>query len=126
TAVTGTPTVTSTCGTAPTVTYHDDIDPASTPPCRVVIDRTWTATDTWGAVTECVQRITIVDTKPPVLTVNCPPAGTCYHSEADAIAYITSHSSGHDACCGDNVDIHVVRVTGAGTDCNPVFAVTAG
>jgi hypothetical protein len=39
--------------------------------CPIIIERTWTATDTCGNSASCVQTITIEDTTPPVVT--CPP-----------------------------------------------------
>jgi hypothetical protein len=50
---------------SPAVTYSDSFSGT----CPVIITRTWTATDCCGQSASDVQRITVVDTTPPVLSV---------------------------------------------------------
>ncbi|MCK6456589.1 MAG: hypothetical protein L6Q92_08685 [Phycisphaerae bacterium] len=64
---TGWATATDNCGTTPTITYCDSVCGT----CPKIIERRWKATDACGNQSYCTQRITIVDTVPPVIT--CPP-----------------------------------------------------
>jgi hypothetical protein len=69
---TGTATAASdNCGGPVTITYTDAATPANCT-SKAGIDRTWKATDGCGNFSTCVQKITFVDTTPPIVTV---PAG---------------------------------------------------
>jgi hypothetical protein len=79
-AVTGTATATDNCS-AVTVTYTDATVSGNAPNCYI-FDRTWKATDTYGNMSTCVQRITVVDNSAPVInntaaqdnaTLQCSP-----------------------------------------------------
>src|SRR5574341_1360734 len=63
----GKATATDNCGAIKEIVYSDNIVSAR---CPVIIERTWTATDTCDNSSSCVQKITIKDTTPPVIT--CP------------------------------------------------------
>jgi hypothetical protein len=52
-----------------TITYQDSVS-GGTCPVVIVIHRTWTATDTCGNDSSCMQTITLVDSTAPVIT--CP------------------------------------------------------
>jgi hypothetical protein len=65
-ASTGTPTATDNCS-AVTITYTDNVVGGNCP-ARSVINRTWRATDASGNFANRVQKITIDDTTPPVIT----------------------------------------------------------
>ncbi len=69
-SVTGSPTVTDSCDSTPTVTYSDSVVNGS---CAgsMVITRTWKAVDLCGNTSTCTQTITLGDNVAPVLT--CPP-----------------------------------------------------
>ncbi|HWR82282.1 MAG TPA: T9SS type A sorting domain-containing protein [Candidatus Deferrimicrobium sp.] len=64
----GVATATDNCDPSPDIGSSDVVVNAR---CPIIIDRTWTATDTCGNTSSCVQRITICDITPPVIT--CPP-----------------------------------------------------
>src|SRR5213594_3974693 len=77
-AFTGAAIVTDLCGSGFKLDFSDSETPGAD--CSVdhivkVIRRTWTATDPWGASTNCTQTITVKDTTPPTLT-GCPPSLT--------------------------------------------------
>jgi hypothetical protein len=64
----GVATATDNCDQDPEVDYTDNI---TSERCPIIIERTWTATDSCGNTDSCVQTITIDDTIDPVIT--CPP-----------------------------------------------------
>ena len=66
-AITGMATATDNCQTNVTITFADVNSGNS---CNQIISRTWTARDSCGNVSSCVQKITKTDTDPPVI-VNC-------------------------------------------------------
>ncbi len=78
-SVTGSPTVTDSCDSTPTVTYSDSVVNGS---CAgsMVITRTWKAVDLCGNTSTCNQIITLVDNVAPVLT--CPPNITITNAAA--------------------------------------------
>ncbi len=69
TTATGVATASDNCGPAPAISYLDNVIPTG---CggNYVIERTWTAIDECGNVTNCLQTITVQDTSLPVIT--CP------------------------------------------------------
>ncbi|MDX1686135.1 MAG: hypothetical protein R3275_12935, partial [Saprospiraceae bacterium] len=91
-ANTGQATGTDNC-TGPTITYSD----ASSGSCPEVITRTWTAEDSCGNVSTCVQMITIEDNTAPV--INCPSNLTL-----DCVASVDTSNTGSatatDDCSG--------------------------
>jgi hypothetical protein len=60
---------TDNCDPAPIVTYADVVTPGLCPQ-EFTIARTWTATDTCGNSSQCVQTIVVDDSVPPV--ISCP------------------------------------------------------
>src|SRR5262249_24972054 len=70
---TGVATATDNCDSNPLITYADSEAPGDCPNTKD-ITRTWTATDSCGNAARCVQKITVGDTTPPILT--CPPTAT--------------------------------------------------
>lgn len=77
-AVTGFPTVVAGCKPC-RVGYSDTVTPGKCPQART-ISRTWTVTDAVGQGRTCIQKITVQDTIPPVVT--CPAD---VHFECDQI-----------------------------------------
>ena len=82
-SVTGVATATDNCFGTITFTHSDVI--TGTLPCNATIRRTWTARDTCGNVSSCVQSITVNDNVPP--TIVCPQSysvntnlGFCYYT----------------------------------------------
>jgi hypothetical protein len=67
----GTATATDNCDPDPDVTSSDVTTSAR---CPIIIERTWTATDTCGNDVSCVQTITVQDTAKP--TISCPANDT--------------------------------------------------
>jgi hypothetical protein len=65
--VTGEPEVTDRCNDDVQITKSDIVIPGKTPQIKVV-KRTWTATDSCGQSSSCVQTIKLVDTEPPIIT----------------------------------------------------------
>ncbi|MFP6582948.1 MAG: hypothetical protein VCD00_10400 [Candidatus Hydrogenedentota bacterium] len=53
---------------------HDDVTTPGGCPAELTITRTWTATDTCGNASSCVQTITVVDITPPII-LNTPAGG---------------------------------------------------
>jgi len=62
-----------------------------------VIDRTWSATDDCGNTSTCVQRITVRDTTPPVITL---PADAVLECPADTTTNSTGVATVQDGCGG--------------------------
>jgi hypothetical protein len=82
-SVTGVATATDNCPGTITFTHSDVV--IGTLPCNATIRRTWTARDSCGNVSSCVQSITVNDNVPP--TIVCPQsysvntnAGLCYYT----------------------------------------------
>jgi PKD repeat protein len=82
-SVSGVATATDNCPGTITFTHSDVI--IGTLPCNATIRRTWTARDSCGNVSSCVQSITVNDNVPP--TIVCPQsysvntnAGLCYYT----------------------------------------------
>jgi len=61
-----------------------------------VIDRTWSATDDCGNTSTCVQRITVRDTTPPVLSL--PPSATLDCPGTDVSTNVTGTAIASDLC----------------------------
>ena len=70
---TGTATATDNCDPSPILSFIDNAFGQF--PCDGIIQRTWTATDYCGNMSNCVQNILVFDNVPPVLS-NCPPSVT--------------------------------------------------
>jgi hypothetical protein len=83
------------CDPAPVVTYSDAFTAGACPDSET-ITRTWTATDTFGNQSSCVQIITVVDTTPPVLF--CPPDVTieCDESSLPANTGMPTYAQGFE------------------------------
>jgi len=64
----GFPTVVDVCGDSSALSFRDTIVAGGGGACRI-IQRTWTAVDTFGNATSCVQMINLLDTVPPTLAV---------------------------------------------------------
>lgn len=91
------PTLTATdnCGGTVNITFNST---TQTGGCPIII-RTWTATDACGNATTAVQRITLVDTQPPVVS-GLPPVGPVSCNNIPPVVYPTAIDN-----CDDNVDI---------------------
>ncbi len=92
---TGTATASDDCDPHPTVTYTDS-EVSGTCPVTRVITRTWTATDSCQHTATCVQTITLVDTKPPVIT-SCPANKTVTCAQGFNPS-VTGSPTANDAC----------------------------
>ena len=91
---TGTPTATDNCG-AVTFDYSDAIVDGDCPQ-EYTINRTWTAEDECGNISDCVQVITVEDTTPP--QISCPGSVTIECDES------TDPSNTGTATATDNCD----------------------
>jgi len=108
-ADTGEATATDDCSGVASITYSDSIAAGS---CagNYVITRTWTATDSCGNASSCVQTITVQDTTPPV--ISCPndiedvvtAAGECSASVNVGTATATDDCSGVQSILGVRSD----------------------
>jgi uncharacterized repeat protein (TIGR01451 family) len=91
--------------------YDDVVVPGGGPGCYV-IQRTWRATDACGNTASCVQRITVVDTVPPIITCEPDIRIGC----TDPLVWPTPPAS--DACAGSIaptvVSTDTVSVPGTG------------
>jgi hypothetical protein len=119
-SATGSASATDNCDPNPTINHSD----AATGVCPKIITRTWTATDCAGQTSSCTQKITIVDTTPPVIT--CPPDKTLEeHTSADPI--FTGRATAIDNCdpaptisysdVTNGVSIRIITRTWTATDC---------
>lgn len=78
--------------------------------------RTWTATDACGNKATCVQVLTIIDTKKPVLT---PPANITVSCEAGIDVSVTGNLQAADNCTpGAQLDIQMTDDMTGVTGCN--------
>ncbi|NEN25202.1 T9SS type A sorting domain-containing protein [Cryomorpha ignava] len=68
-------------GTHVTITYEDSERNINT--CPPTIQRTWTAVDTCGNVSNCIQRIMFEDNNPPSITCTNDTTVTCGESGID-------------------------------------------
>ena len=102
-AATGIATATDNCDPAPVVTHSDVVTPGACASASL-ITRTWTATDAYGNSGSAVQLILVVDTTPPVLTVNTNPITVtdtnCSGGEAATLPPATATDN-----CGGNVTV---------------------
>jgi hypothetical protein len=105
---TGQATATDTCGSV-TITYIDVSVPGSGD--TETITRTWTATDECGNSSTCVQKITVVDTTPPVIT--CPPDLTL-ECPAETSPSTTGQATATDTCGSVTITYIDVSVPGCG------------
>ena len=92
TNITGVATAQDTCG-AVAVTYSDSV--SNTCGGSQVISRTWTATDDCGNARSCVQKITLRDTTPPLITC---PANVTLECPATPDTNITGVATALDSC----------------------------
>src|SRR5438094_410995 len=76
-----------------------------------VIDRTWIATDDCGNQSTCVQRITVRDTTPPVLSV---PADLVLDCPADTRSSATGVATAQDACGSARLSYNDIVSNGCG------------
>ncbi len=96
-----TPGANDNCDLAPVVTLVETTQPGSCPEAKTLI-RTWTATDACGNASSCSQRVTVVDTTPPVIA--CPPNATVQ--------------------CDQLSDPAATGMATATDNCDPVFEIT--
>ncbi|WP_437127410.1 HYR-like domain-containing protein, partial [Maribellus mangrovi] len=107
---TGYATATDNCDNQVVITWADDEAIGS---CGLTsIERTWTATDCDGNAASCIQIITVVDTKPPV--IKCPADATV-ECDVDNSPTATGYATATDNCDND-VEITWADVTTDG-DC---------
>ena len=115
---TGSATATDNCGpdNSLDIDYEDDASGLSGCNGSGVLLRTWTATDDCDNSSTCVQRITIEDTTPPVIT--CPPDLTIECNE-DIDPSNTGSATATDNCGPDNsLDIDYEDDASGLTGCN--------
>ena len=117
----GDPTIVDTCSVNPIVVCTEISTPGKLPQEQTII-RTCTVTNKCGNTAQCMQRIDIVDTTPPVIT--CPPAcslecgaALCTPPNCDD----ASCACGGEATCVDNCATCSVSVTCVviPQDCHP-------
>jgi hypothetical protein len=94
-AATGVATAIDDCDNSPTITYSDEIIPLCGD--TEVIIRTWTATDNSGNSSSGDQVIVVVDTTPPVITLNGDAVMTL---ECHFDSYVEAGATALDACAG--------------------------
>ncbi len=95
-ANTGFATAISSCST-PVITFSDTSILSVLAPLRELITRTWTAVDACGAIASATQTISIVDSLPPVITLNGPDPQIIECSSP----YTELGATAFDACDGD-------------------------
>ncbi len=78
----------------PTITFSDTVT-AGNCPVKQIVTRTWLAADHSGNSTSCVQRISLVDSRPPVLV--CPADVTLECGDATAPT-ATGEATATDNC----------------------------
>ena len=94
-ANTGSATATDNCDSAPVVTSADVVIPSIVCPQEFTINRTWTATDSCGNVSTCLQVITVDDSQAPEIT--CPADITVECTESTLPAN-TGMATASDSC----------------------------
>lgn len=112
----GTATATDNCDSSPDISSSDAV---VSDRCPRVIERTWTATDSCGNSSSCVQTITIDDTIPPEIT--CPANMTF---ECDAVGDFGSPTA-EDSCDPDPQINEISRDSTAG-DCAWTYTLVIG
>ncbi len=70
-ANTGTSTATDNCEEVVIITYSDVTIPSTVCPQELIIQRTWTASDSCGNSSTCLQTITVDDSTPPTFDPAC-------------------------------------------------------
>ncbi len=98
-AGTGMATATDNCGGPVTITFADATIPGGTCPQIFAIQRTFTATDECGLVSQCTQTISVLDSDAPMLTV--PGALTISCEEDRTPAGLGSFATAMDNCDAD-------------------------
>jgi hypothetical protein len=109
TAATGSATAADNCDDSPAIVYSDVISGT----CPMVIERTWTATDTSGNSSTCVQTITVVDTTPPEIEVTVPPVDAALQ---DGVTLTAASSD----TCGDVTEVYFYVREPGGTNGVPI------
>ncbi len=98
-AGTGMATAVDNCGGPVTITFADATIPGGTCPQIFTIQRTFTATDECGLVSQCTQMISVLDSDPPMITVPGPLTISC---EVDRTpAGLGSFATATDNCDAD-------------------------
>ncbi|MGB4839903.1 MAG: gliding motility-associated C-terminal domain-containing protein, partial [Saprospiraceae bacterium] len=115
-AITGTATATDNCQTNVTITFADVNSGNS---CNQIISRTWTARDSCGNVSSCVQKITKTDQIAPVISCPTDKVTTC---NGDISPAITGMATATDNC-QTNVTITFADVN-SGNSCNQIISRT--
>lgn len=82
------------------ISYSDDISELTGCNQTGNLYRTWTAVDLCGNVTTCVQVMTIIDTKKPVLT---PPAHITVSCESSLDVSVTGNITATDNCTPESI-----------------------
>ena len=113
---TGTATGTDGCG-AVLISHSDEAGPSTCAGAGII--RTWTATDTCGNATSCVQTITIVDTTAPSITC---PQDVAVQCEAN-IPPVDVNSVNASDNCGQVTVVHVGDVP-SGPECLEIIVRT--
>lgn len=91
----GTATAVDDCDPQPVITHTDGQRIPGTCGAGGALVRTWTATDACGNRAECIQRITLRDTVPPVITC---PANVTVECQASLDPAATGHPTVVDNC----------------------------
>ncbi|UCE66414.1 MAG: hypothetical protein JSU85_16510, partial [Candidatus Zixiibacteriota bacterium] len=112
----GTATAVDSCDSDPDISYTDNIINAR---CPLIIERTWTATDSCGNFSSCVQTITVQDTIAPVIT--CPSDLTF---ECDAVGDF-GFPTATDICDPDPAINEISRDSTVG-DCDWAYTLVIG
>ncbi|MBL0024111.1 MAG: gliding motility-associated C-terminal domain-containing protein [Saprospiraceae bacterium] len=115
-AITGTATATDNCQTNVTITFAD-VNTGNS--CNQIISRTWTARDSCGNMSSCVQKITKTDQIPPVISCPTDKVTTC---NGDISPAITGTATATDNC-QTNVTITFADVN-SGNSCNQIISRT--
>jgi hypothetical protein len=96
----GTATATDNCDSDPDVDYSDYVVNED---CPTIIERTWTATDSCGNSSSCVQTITIDDTTDPVITCPADITFECEMGDAGMATATDNCDSDPDVSYNDNI-----------------------
>lgn len=94
----GTATATDNCYPEPVINYSDSTINGG---CPLIIQRTWTATDSSGNLSSCVQNITIQDTTRPIIT--CPADTSLQNDIGQCGAVLSFTPVATDECHLDTV-----------------------
>ncbi len=111
---TGSMTATDNCDPSPAITYEDVTTASPSCPQEYSIARTWTATDTCGNSTTCLQNIVIEDTTSPDIT--CPPDLTILCTESTLPDHTGSAAATDNCDPSPDVEYDDITMTVPGTN----------